>query len=313
MQTSNRHAVHRQRSCPAGHRPSANPCSRGPNSPPRRAGWLDNPWMSRQPVPTDAPARRSPPHPAPTDRVPTRRSVRFGARNAACLEPTMDKTRALVPLLACLLAAGRCVAADAPSMPTAPLESRVGSAAGDVPRRRRARRAGRRTPAVRGALVAERAPADGGYRLSLSRGSLDLGLHFESRLVAPRGIDARFDSAAPPGATLPAIVDRAAQRQRRPDRGEQPRRARTRIERVGTVREQGRDRMEAGAVAGLLPPRARLSPQRRRPADHAAAQGLVRRLHGSQRSSAAAGAASGTRPPCVSAASAWRCSCWSGR
>ncbi len=112
----------------------------------------------------------------------------------------MDKTRALVPFLACLLAAGRCVAGDAPSMPTAPMETRVGSAAGD----------GLEGEALVAPAVAARwslsgAPADGGYRLSLSRGSLDLGLHFESRLVAPRGIDARFDSAAPPGATLPGL------------------------------------------------------------------------------------------------------------
>jgi hypothetical protein len=48
-------------------------------------------------------------------------------------------------------------------------------------------------------------PADGGYRLSLSRGALDFGVHFEQRVAAVRPIDARFDSAAPAGTMLPAL------------------------------------------------------------------------------------------------------------
>lgn len=45
----------------------------------------------------------------------------------------------------------------------------------------------------------------GGYRWSLSRGALDLGLRFEPRVPAVAPIDARYESAAPPGATLPSI------------------------------------------------------------------------------------------------------------
>jgi len=46
---------------------------------------------------------------------------------------------------------------------------------------------------------------DGGYRLSLSRGSLDLGLRFDARVAAARPIDGRYDSAAPPGVMLPSV------------------------------------------------------------------------------------------------------------
>ena len=49
------------------------------------------------------------------------------------------------------------------------------------------------------------AVTDGGYRWSLTRGAIDLGLHFEARPAASHPADARFDSAAPPGATLPAL------------------------------------------------------------------------------------------------------------
>lgn len=49
------------------------------------------------------------------------------------------------------------------------------------------------------------APADGGYRMSLSRGALDFGMYFEPRVAAARSLDARFDSAAPAGAMLPAL------------------------------------------------------------------------------------------------------------
>ena len=48
-------------------------------------------------------------------------------------------------------------------------------------------------------------PSDAGYRLSLARGGLDVGLDFQRRLAAVRARDARFDSAAPPGAMLPAL------------------------------------------------------------------------------------------------------------
>jgi hypothetical protein len=48
-------------------------------------------------------------------------------------------------------------------------------------------------------------PSDAGYRLSLARGGLDVGLDFQRRLAVVRTADARFDSAAPPGAMLPAL------------------------------------------------------------------------------------------------------------
>lgn len=58
-------------------------------------------------------------------------------------------------------------------------------------------------PAVRWSARGE--PADGGYRMSLSRGALDFGVHFESRAAATRPIDARYSSAAPAGTMLPAL------------------------------------------------------------------------------------------------------------
>jgi hypothetical protein len=45
----------------------------------------------------------------------------------------------------------------------------------------------------------------GGYRWSISRGALDLGIGFVPRPAAPLPIDARFDSAAPAGWTLPSL------------------------------------------------------------------------------------------------------------
>jgi len=56
---------------------------------------------------------------------------------------------------------------------------------------------------VRWSVLAE--PSDAGYRLSLARGGLDLGLDFQGRAAAARIADARFDSAAPPGSVLPAV------------------------------------------------------------------------------------------------------------
>ena len=48
-------------------------------------------------------------------------------------------------------------------------------------------------------------PSSAGYRLSLVRGGIDVGLDFQRRLAAVRAADARYDSAAPPGAMLPAL------------------------------------------------------------------------------------------------------------
>lgn len=49
------------------------------------------------------------------------------------------------------------------------------------------------------------AVTDGGYRMALTRGAVDVGLQFEQRMAAARPQDARFDSPAPAGATLPAL------------------------------------------------------------------------------------------------------------
>ena len=48
-------------------------------------------------------------------------------------------------------------------------------------------------------------PSDGGYRLSLVRAGVDVGLDFQRRDAAARSGDARFDSAAPAGAMLPSL------------------------------------------------------------------------------------------------------------
>jgi len=48
-------------------------------------------------------------------------------------------------------------------------------------------------------------PSESGYRLSLARGGVAIGLDFQRRLAAARTADARFDSAAPPGTMLPAL------------------------------------------------------------------------------------------------------------
>jgi hypothetical protein len=59
-------------------------------------------------------------------------------------------------------------------------------------------------PAAGADLVAGGMPADA-YRWSLSRGAVDVGLRFEPRPSAVMPVDARFDSAAPAGSTLPAL------------------------------------------------------------------------------------------------------------
>ena len=56
--------------------------------------------------------------------------------------------------------------------------------------------------AADGAAVAPDAEA---YRWELSRGALDVGVRFAARPAAVLPIDARFDSAAPAGWTLPAL------------------------------------------------------------------------------------------------------------
>jgi len=96
--------------------------------------------------------------------------------------------RTLLPALLSLLAvAGPAVGGDSASVVAA-----GESAASDV------------APAApRWSAIGEK--SDAGYRVSLARGGIDVGLDFERRLAAARAGDARFDSAAPPGATLPAL------------------------------------------------------------------------------------------------------------
>ena len=59
-------------------------------------------------------------------------------------------------------------------------------------------------PAAGGDLGSAAPDADA-YRWSLSRGAVDVGLRFEPRTAAVLPADARFDSAAPAGSTLPAL------------------------------------------------------------------------------------------------------------
>jgi len=61
------------------------------------------------------------------------------------------------------------------------------------------------TPASPPRWTASGLAEHGGYRWSLSRGALDLGLRFEPRVPVVAPIDARYESAAPLGATLPSI------------------------------------------------------------------------------------------------------------
>jgi hypothetical protein len=119
----------------------------------------------------------------------------------------MDTTRALVPLLAGLLAAGTCGAAEEKPATPASVESTPADGERSTAEDSDASEAVvvRTVAAAPARWSASGAPTEGGYRLSLARGPLDLGLHFESRLVAAHPIDARYDSAAPPGATLPTL------------------------------------------------------------------------------------------------------------
>ena len=59
-------------------------------------------------------------------------------------------------------------------------------------------------PAAGGDLGSSAPDADA-YRWALSRGTVDVGLRFEPRPAAILPADARFDSAAPAGSTLPAL------------------------------------------------------------------------------------------------------------
>jgi hypothetical protein len=94
--------------------------------------------------------------------------------------------RCALPLLLCLLATGPALAGE-----PAPLPALDGGNS-DVA-----------APAARWSASGE--PSESGYRLSLARGGIDFGLDFQRRTAAAHWTDARFDSAAPPGAMLPAL------------------------------------------------------------------------------------------------------------
>ena len=89
--------------------------------------------------------------------------------------------------LAGLLAGAGSSGAAEPAAPAPVLEARAGAVA----------------PPLR--WTASGAAEAGGYRWSLSRGALDIGVHFEARAAAARPVDARFDSAAAAGSTLPGL------------------------------------------------------------------------------------------------------------
>ncbi|HEY2559162.1 MAG TPA: hypothetical protein VGI48_05565 [Caldimonas sp.] len=111
----------------------------------------------------------------------------------------MPSLRVIAPLLLGLLAAAApALAADA-AVAAAPSDDVLGDAGEPL--------ASSTLPAPVPAprWTASGVAEHGGYRWSLSRGALDLGLRFESRIAAARPIDGRYDSAAPPGVMLPAL------------------------------------------------------------------------------------------------------------
>ena len=102
-----------------------------------------------------------------------------------------------------------------------------------------------------GALVGERAPHRG--RLPPVAGIAVPSTWFctsNRGWLPPHPIDARFDSAAPPGVSAAGAL--IALRSRRVGPGRQPPPSGAARRHVGARRRQGRDRMEAGAAADLL-------------------------------------------------------------
>ena len=117
------------------------------------------------------------------------------------------------------------------------------------------------------------------YRLSVSRGKLDLGMGFD----APAGAATRTARSADRGradrSDAALAQHRLSQRHRRRAAGE-PDRARQRRRRAAVVRPARRPGMEAGAVEHLHPRRP--APDRRRPGDDEGAQRPHRPLHEEQ-------------------------------
>jgi hypothetical protein len=106
---------------------------------------------------------------------------------AFTVDPIMSRVASLTFALSGLVMAGSAAAADG-AVPTVDPE-RADAVASAAPR-----------------WSASGTPTERGYRLSLTRGSFDVGVHFDARPAAPHPFDGRFDSAAPPGATLPALT-----------------------------------------------------------------------------------------------------------
>jgi hypothetical protein len=109
----------------------------------------------------------------------------------------MPTSRVLVPLLLCLLAIGRPSLADeAPVVLADPASGRAD-----------AEPVATLAPVAPPPRWSASGASDevGGYRLSLSRGSLDMAMRFEPRVSAAHPIDARYDSAAPIGVSLPSL------------------------------------------------------------------------------------------------------------
>ena len=108
----------------------------------------------------------------------------------------MSKSRSIVAVLAGLLTAGGAAMADDGATtaeavaPRPEIETTSTLAVASPPPRWTAN------------VVADEI---GAYRLSVQRGSLDLGMRFEPRLAAALPADARHDSAAPAGASLPSL------------------------------------------------------------------------------------------------------------
>ena len=208
-------------------RPSAIPWSRGITAP-CAGGPLrqSNPCL-RQPLPTMTPAPRSPARQMLTDRAPDRSRSTLWSTQSACVERAMNASLALVPLLACLLGAGRGVAAEPNPAPAAPANAgAAGSELADVD-----------ASGANGALVvAAAAPVrwsvsgaltEGGYRLSLARGPVDLACTSDRAGFA--AFDRRTLRQRPPVSRCRRSIAQCSWR--RPC-GAQPRRAGARLTRL---------------------------------------------------------------------------------
>ena len=123
------------------------------------------------------------------------------------------------------------------------------------------------------------------YRLSLGRGALDLGIRFEPRGGGIRVPDSRLDAGWRARRWSPTCR-RSASACAALRSGATRRPATWSTATFGSggesLRQEGRNRVEAGAIAGLPEPGPGHPPRRRRSADGAHEEGLVRPLHAKQ-------------------------------